>query len=326
MPLATLDRSPPPFFKQGPSAFTRLVFFSALAVFLMVADVRWRLTQPARAVVATALHPIELVLMAPGQWHAQVGRYFDGMEQAERARHQAQKQLTDQAGRLMRVQQLEKENNRLRELLALRPRIQVKAIAAEVLYDSPDPYTRKVVIDQGSTHGVELGSPVVDEVGVLGQVTRVYPLTAEVTLVTDKDAAVPVVNVRTQQRGVAYGLPQARGMELRFMAANADVQTGDELQTSGLDGVYPAGLPVARVGQVDRRADSAFARIALSPMAKPDNTRHVLLLEPTAKQLPERPAEAAQSAASATEITKGHRPGRGAKDNKDNKDNKGAKP
>jgi rod shape-determining protein MreC len=323
MPLATLDRSPPPFFKQGPSAFTRLVFFSALAVFMMVADVRWRITQPARAVVATALHPIELVLMAPGRWQAQAARYFEGLEQAEHARQLAQRQLTDQAGRLLRVQQLEQENVRMRGLLALRPRIQVKSIAAEVLYDSPDPFTRKVVIDQGSSRGVVLGSPVVDEVGVLGQVTRVYPLTSEVTLVTDKDAAVPVVNVRTQQRGVAYGLPQARGMELRFMAGNADVQVGDALHTSGLDGVYPPGLPVARVARVDRRADSAFARIALVPLALADNTRHVLLLEPTALQLPERPAEAAQPAASATEVSKGHRPGHGTKD----KDaSKGAKP
>jgi rod shape-determining protein MreC len=306
MPLVTLDRSPPPFFKQGPSAFTRLVFFSALAVFLMVADVRWRITQPARAVVATALHPLELLLMAPGRWRAEVGRYFDGLDQSDHERKLAQQQLTEQAGRLMRVQQLERENARLRELLTLRPRIQVKSLTAEVLYDSPDPYTRKVVIDQGSNHGVVLGSPVVDELGVLGQITRVYLLTSEVTLVTDKDAAVPVVNVRTQQRGVAYGLPQARGMELRFMAGNADVQTGDELQTSGLDGVYPPGLPVARVAQVDRRADSAFARIGLSPLAKPDNARHVLLLEPTAKQLPERPAEAAQAAASATDAPKGH--------------------
>ncbi len=318
MPLATLDRSPPPFFKQGPSAFTRLLFFSALAIFLMVADVRWRITQPARAVVATALRPIEVVAMTPGRWWDEGSRYFAGVDQAEQLRHQAQRQVTEQAGRLMRVTQLEQENARLRELLALRPRLEVKTLSAEVLYDAPDPYTRKVVIDRGSSHGVALGSPVVDELGVLGQVTRVYPLTAEVTLVTDKDAAVPVVNVRTQQRGVAYGLPQARGMELRFMAGNADVQTGDELQTSGLDGVYPPGLPVAKVSQVDRRADSAFARIGLKPLARPDNARHVLLLAPTAQDLPERPADAAHGAASATEIAKGHRPGH-AKD-------KGAKP
>lgn len=96
------------------------------------------------------------------------------------------------------------------------------------------------------------------------------------------------------------------------MAGNADVQVGDVLQTSGLDGVYPAGLPVAKVQQVDRRADSAFARISLVPLANPDSTRHVLLLEPTAGKMPERPADAASASASAAESTsrhgKGHHP------------------
>lgn len=291
MPLATLDRSPPPFFKQGPSAFTRLMFFSALAIFLMVADTRWKLTQPLRAVVATVLQPLQSVLLAPQSWWADAGHYMSGLEAARQEQQQSQKKAAAQAERVMRVDQLERENARLRELLALRPRVNVQSQAAEVLYDAPDPFTRKVVIDQGSRHGVVLGSPVIDDSGVLGQVTRVYPLTSEVTLVTDKDAAVPVVNGRTRQRGVAYGTPQVLGMELRFMAGNADVQVGDELQTSGLDGVYPAGLPVAKVARVDRRADSAFARIVLTPKSQPDNSRHVLLLHPVADQLPDRPSD-----------------------------------
>lgn len=305
MPLATLDRSPPPFFKQGPSAFTRLMFFSALAVFMMVADSRWKVTQPLRAVVATALNPVQEVLMAPSRWWESAGHYWSGLDEARKAQIRAQRMVTSQAERVMRVDQLERENARLRGLLGLRPRIDVSTTAAEILYDAPDPFTRKVVIDQGSRQDVVLGSPVIDESGVLGQVTRVYPLTAEVTLVTDKDAAVPVVNTRTQQRGVAYGTPQAQGMELRFMAGNADVQVGDTLNTSGLDGVYPAGLPVAKVLQVDRRADSAFARITLVPLSSPDSTRHVLLLAPTAGKMPERPADAA-SAASASDAASRH--------------------
>jgi rod shape-determining protein MreC len=312
MPLATLDRSPPPFFKQGPSAFTRLMFFSALAVFLMVADHRWRVTQPARAIMATVLHPMQEALMAPARWWQAAGHYWSGLDESRVAQGRAQQLVMAQAERVMRADQLERENARLRALLDLRPRIDVSTSAAEILYDAPDPFTRKVVIDQGSRQGVVLGSPVVDETGVLGQVTRVYPLTSEVTLVTDKDAAVPVVNLRTQQRGVAYGTPQALGMELRFMAGNADVQVGDVLKTSGLDGVYPAGLPVAKVQHVERRADSAFARISLAPLASPDSTRHVLLLEPTAGKMPERPADAASAAASATDAAsrhgKGHHP------------------
>jgi len=146
---------------------------------------------------------------------------------------------------------------------------------------------------------------VIDERGVRGQVTGVSPATSEVTLVTDKDAAVPVVNVRTRHRGVAYGLPQAGGMELRFMAGNADVQAGDELQTSGLDGIYPAGVPVAKVLRVDRRADSAFARITLQPLAQPDSSRHVLLLQPLSANLPPRPAPvAADAAAEAVSVSR----------------------
>ncbi|MDO9291516.1 MAG: rod shape-determining protein MreC [Hydrogenophaga sp.] len=305
MPLATLDSSPPPFFKQGPSAFTRLMFFSALAVFLMVADSRWKVTQPLRAVVATALHPVQEVLMTPARWWGLAGHYWSGLDESRQAQVRAQRMVTAQSERVMRVDQLERENARLRGLLALRPRIEVHSSAAEILYDAPDPFTRKVVIDQGSSQNVALGAPVLDESGVLGQVTRVYPLTAEVTLVTDKDAAVPIVNARTQQRGVAYGTPQASGMELRFMAGNADVQVGDILNTSGLDGVYPTGLPVAKVLQVDRRADSAFARITLAPLSRPDSTRHVLWLEPTASKMPERPADAA-SAASATDVAGRH--------------------
>jgi rod shape-determining protein MreC len=278
--LGTLDRTPPPFFKQGPSAFTRLMFFSSLAVFLMVADQRFNMTQPARAVIATALQPIQRGLLVPVElWH-HVGQYLTGLEQARVVQDRAEKRLAAQSMQVMRSAQLDAENMRLRDLLGLRPRITVDTVAAEALYDAPDPYTRKIVIDRGSNHQVTAGSPVMDEHGVLGQVTRVYPLTSEVTLVTDRDAAVPVIVARTQQRGVAYGRPESAGMELRFMAGNADVQVGDTLNTSGLDGVYPPGLPVARVTRVDRRADSAFARIVLTTLAKPDNPRLVLVLKP----------------------------------------------
>ena len=305
MPLATLDRTPPAFFKQGPSAFTRLMFFSALAILLMVADARWKMTQPLRVVAATLLQPVQSVLLAPVRAWEMAGHYVAGVEEARALQARSQQQLAAQAERVTRMVQLERENEALRELLALRPRIEVDTLAAEVLYDARDPYARKVVIDQGRSQGVTLGSPVIDERGVVGQVTRVYPATAEVTLVTDKDAAVPVVNVRTQHRGVAYGLPQTTGMELRFMAGNADVQAGDELQTSGLDGIYPAGVPVAKVVRVERRADSAFARIVLQPLAQPDSSRHVLLLQPMSARLPPRPeATDADAAAEAVSVSR----------------------
>ena len=167
------------------------------------------------------------------------------------------------------------------------------SLTAEVLYEAPDAYSRKVIVDRGTAHGVVAGAPVINESGVLGQVTRVYPFGSEVTLLTDKDAAIPVLNVRTQVRSAAFGRPGGVGMELRYMAGNADVQVGDLLTTSGIDGVYPPGLPVARVTSVDRRVDTSFARVGLAPAAAPDGVRYVLLLEPSGLRLPPRPDAAA---------------------------------
>ncbi len=294
MPLGTLDRTPPPFFKQGPSALSKLMFFSALALFLMVADARFNLTQQARAVLATVLYPVQWLAMRPVQLAQNGGQYFESLTTAQRLEEEARRKLALQSQRANQVEQLSLENERLRKLLALGQQLTTPAMAAEVLYDAADPYTRKVIINRGLAQGVEAGSPVIDESGVLGQVTRVYPLVSEVTLVIDREHAIPVLNTRTGARSVAYGDPSVShgGLELRFMAGNADVQEGDLLTTSGVDGVYPAGLPVARVDKVERRADSAFARIHCVPQALVGGARYVMVLKPVSGQLPERPAAA----------------------------------
>ena len=289
MPLGTLDRTPPPFFRQGPSALTRLMFFAALALFMMVADTRFKVTQPLRAVVATALNPVERVLRAPVDVWGISSDYLMGLQHALASEGQARRELAQQAERAARVEQLQQENSRLRALLDLRSALKVRSQTAEVLYDAPDPYSRKVIIDRGNRDGLVVSSPVINEVGVLGQVTRVFPYSAEVTLLTDKEAAIPVLNSRTQARSAAFGNSLGAGLELRFMAGNADVQVGDVLSTSGVDGIYPAGVPVAKVISVDRRVDTGFARIALAPLAEPDSVRHVLVLEPVGIQMPARP-------------------------------------
>jgi rod shape-determining protein MreC len=290
MPLGTLDRTPPPFFKQGPSALSKLMVFSALALFLMVADTRFKITQPLRAVVGTVLYPVQWIALRPVLAVRGAGDYFVSLHSAQKTEEDARAKLAQQAMRANQVEQLALENSRLRKLLDLRERLSTPGLAAEVLYDAADPYTRKVIIDKGVSQGVQEGSPVIDESGVLGQVTRVHPLVSEVTLITDRDQAIPVLNTRTGARSVAYGDPTGRngGLELRFMANNADVQPGDILTTSGVDGVYPAGLPVAKVDTVERRTD-AFARIACSPQALVDGARHVIVLKPVAAQIPPRP-------------------------------------
>lgn len=298
-PPGTLDRTPPPFFRQGASARSQLALCAALAVFLMVADHRLQITQPLRATLATVLLPLQRAALGPARAADLVGSYISGLEQAVAQNDTLRRQLASQSEAITRAARLEAENAELRALMGLRPATPLGTVQAEVLFEAADRYSRKVMIDRGSVAGITLASPVIHESGLLGQVTRVYPLSAEVTLLQDQQISVPVLNQRTRQRGVAFGDgADDAGMELRFVAANADVQVGDELVTSGLDGVYPPGLPVARVAQVQRQAETSFARIELTPVANADGRRHVLVL-PMKPRRADEGVEAAAAAASA---------------------------
>jgi rod shape-determining protein MreC len=289
MPLGTLDRSPPPFFKQGLSALSKLVIFSALAIFLMVADARLGMTGPLRSTLFTVLQPLQWLSLQPGRALGAVREHFASLSEAQKQAELARQELARQLLRGGQFEQLSQENQQLRELLELRPKLSAPAKAAEVIYEAADPYSQKVIIDKGITAGIAVGSPVIDAAGVIGQVTRVHPLVSEVTLVIDRELSIPVLNPRTGVRSVAYGEPSQGALELRFMASNADVQEGDLLTTSGVDGIYPAGLPVARVTQIQRQAESTFARIYCQPLARVGAARHLLVLQPLKDQLPPAP-------------------------------------
>ncbi|MDH5206084.1 MAG: rod shape-determining protein MreC [Hylemonella sp.] len=298
MHLGTLERATPSFFRQGPSALSRLLVFGALSIFLMVADTRFHIVQPLRLTVASILYPLQMAVVQPVNWVRNGAQYFASLQAAQQAEALARGELGLQALRAAQVEQLTLENERLRQLLSLRESFKTKGLAAQVLYDAADPYTRKIVIDRGALHGVVAGAPVLDERGVLGQVTQIYPSLSEVTLLSDPDQAIPVLNTRSGLRAVAFGEQGANAglLELRYLPANSDIKAGDMLTTSGVDGVYPAGLPVARVEKVERRADSAFAIIFCSPVANVTGALHVLVLDPVTDQLPAIPKQDASLA------------------------------
>jgi len=290
VPLGTLDSTPPAFFKQGPSAISKLLFFSALSILLMVADVRFNVTQPLRATLSVALYPVQWLAMLPQAFTKYSGEYLEALQDAQADAKDVRQKLLLQSQRAAQVEQLTLENKQLRALLNLQERLNTVGVVAEVLYDAADPYTRKLIINKGMTNGLKPSSPVMDEHGILGQVTRVLPLVSEVTLVTDREHSIPVLNTRTGARGVAYG--ESGGaplLELRFMATNADIEVGDQLTTSGVDGVYPPGVPVGIVTKVERRAETAFARILCEPVGRVQGARHVMVIDPLTDQLPTRP-------------------------------------
>jgi rod shape-determining protein MreC len=286
MALESLDRSTPPFFRVGFAPLTKLIFFGVLSVMLMFGDKQLQFTQPVRAGLATLILPFQWLVLQPGQALSSVGQYFESLGDAQQKMKQAQSQLLMQSLRAQQVEQLQLENQNLRQLMGLQSSVATPSLVAEVLFNVPDPYNQRIVIDKGQLKGVSLGSPVIDTGGVVGQVTRVYPLTAEVTLLTDRDQTIPVLNIRTGARNIASGdsLSGIPLVELKFVPASADVKEGDLLTTSGIDGVYPAGLQVARISHIERRVDISFARIHAKPLADM-NGRHVLVLQPTGTQV-----------------------------------------
>lgn len=290
MALDSIERSPPPSFRQGLPALTKLVLLGLLCLFLMSADHRFGLSPPIRSAISVVLAPMQWLALLPQRTNEALQDYFTGVDEARDAARQYQARTIAQAQRLQQAEQLLQENQHLRELLELRKESAGPAKAVQALYVTPDPYSHQIVIDKGALSGIATGSAVVDAAGVVGQVTRVYPLSSEVTLLTDRHQTIPVLNTRTGQRFIATGDPVALGgsLELRFVPASADLQQGDLLTTSGIDGVYPAGLQVGRVQEIDRRIDTAFARVLATPVAKARG-RHMLVLSPV-RDWPDRPA------------------------------------
>lgn len=283
-----MEYSPPPLFKQGASARAKVVFFSLIALILLVADSRLRSLTMIRQVVGTMLYPLQVVAMLPRDAAYMVGDYFTSLSALQKENKLLKQQQVVNAAVLQQVHQFSAENDQLRKLLAANERVPIKSVMSEILYDARDAFTRKIVVDRGMQHGVEPGQPVIDDVGVVGQVTRVFPFTSEVTLLTDKDQAIPVQVVRSGLRSIAYGQGHSGALDLRFMPTNADIKSGDILVTSGIDGVYPPGLAVAKVTNVETKSSDTFAHISCQPMAGIDRNRQLLILLVDTR-LPSRP-------------------------------------
>lgn len=284
-----MDYGPPPLFNQGVSARARLVFFSLLAVALIVVDSRARLLETVRVGVGVVMYPLQRAALLPREVADRIGDFFTTVASLTRENERLKRAAVEQAQAVQQAQALAVENERLRKLLGARERIGNGAILAQALYESRDRFSRKLVLDVGSQAGVQLGSPVIDELGVVGQVTRVFPLTAEVTLITDKEHSIPVQILRNGLRGVAFGGVEPGTLDLRFMASNADVANGDAVVTSGIDGVYPPGLAVATVIRVERAAKDQFARIVLAPAAGVHSHTTLLVLQMDRSQIPPPP-------------------------------------
>jgi rod shape-determining protein MreC len=289
-----MEYTPPPFFNRGPPPVVRLLLCCLLSIALLISDARYQYLDGVRQVVAVIVYPLQRLAAAPAAIFNRISEFFFTQSALRADNARLSEENLRNASTLQKYDALAAENAHLRQLLEVRQRAPETALAAEVLYAGRDRFARKVIIDKGSQEGVRAGQPAIDQIGVVGQVTRVYPWLSEITLITDKDQVVPVQNMRNGLRAVIGGTGADEQLELKFIPLNGDFQNGDRLVTSGVDGVYPPGLPVAEVSNVERNAAHRFARITCKPLAGVASHRQVLIVnwEGKAPPLPAEPEKA----------------------------------
>lgn len=282
-------------FKRGPTAEFRLFIFVVLSLALLVVDSRWRVLDPAREVVSVGLYPFQRAVMMPRDAISALGNWTDAASLARTEKEALQRQRIELAQIATHAAQLSAENQQLRRLLSVADMVVQPSVAVEVLYEPPNAFTRHLVFDKGRNSGILPGMPVIDEGGVVGQIVRVTPFTSEAALLTDDKVSIPVQVLRNGLRLIAFGGYPGGKVEVRYLTNDTDIQSGDVLVTSGVGGLFPAGLSVATVDEIQRDSASGFSSAVATPLSHPERYRHFLVLRVEAAQ-----AEAAKDESDGT--------------------------
>ena len=265
-------------FRRGPTAELRLLVLVLLSVALLVTDARWRVLDPARQAISVLLYPFQRFVMAPRDAVANVNNWFDAAREVRTEKEALQRQRIELAQISTHAALLAAENQQLRRLLNVAEMVSQPSVAVEVLYEPPNAFTHHLVFNKGGTSGIEPGMPVIDDGGVVGQIVRITPFTSEAALITDEKVSVPVQVLRNGLRLIAFGGGVNGNVEVRYLAPNADVVPGDTLITSGIGGLFPAGLSVARIDEIVQDPASGFAVAMATPLSHPERYRHFLVL------------------------------------------------
>ncbi|MBW8369429.1 MAG: rod shape-determining protein MreC [Thiobacillus sp.] len=261
--------------RLGPTA--RLLIWLLIGLGCAVLDSRYHMLDGLRSGISLLLQPVRETLRAPSEVAAELGGFFTRHRLLQKERDTLQAERAQLLVSVNAAKELRRENAELRALLQMKTRPGQQVVHAAQMYQGHDWFAQRITLDQGGRAGLRSGLPVVDATGLVGQVTRVYPGSSEVTLVSSREQLTPVFIERTGQRGLAAGSGQSQ-LELRYMPAQTDIRPGDRLLTSGIDRVYPAGIPVARVSRVSRSQSGPYLRVECLPLAGLDRSRAVLVL------------------------------------------------
>ena len=274
-----------PLLNRGPSLGVRALLLCFLSVLLMVLDHQQGTLANLRNGISVAVYPVRFLVNLPFS----VARWADdslaSRDQLINTNATLQGQLLQQNARLQKLAALEAENRSLRAMMQSSAEIADEVKVTEIISVALDPFQHRVVIDKGTLEGAYQGQALIDEQGVMGQITRAEPFSSEAILISDPSHAIPVEINRNGLRSIVVGSGEVERLTLPFLPNNADVETGDLLVTSGLGGKFPAGYPVGIVETVEVKPGEPFALVMARPTAALNRSRRMLMIWPT--ELPE---------------------------------------
>ena len=269
-----------PIFGRGPSLQLRLFLSIALSATLMLVDSRLDTFSHARYILNSAVAPIQYVADLPRTMFDGFYERFNSRQQLIENNISLKRDVLLLKSDLVLLRQYQEENKRLRELLGSSFIRDEKKVVTEVMAVESSPYRYQIVIDKGHTDGVYVGQPVINENGIVGQVTLVAAHNSRVLLLVDSNSSIPVQVARNDIRVIASGDGDPDAIYLEHISLSTDIQVGDLLVTSGLGGLYPEGYPVGYVSEVDNNNSRRFAKIKAEPVVDFDRLRYLLLIWP----------------------------------------------
>lgn len=265
-------------FQNRASLIIRTIIMISLSIVLMVADHRWNHLETLRQGLSSLIYPLKYTINIPAefvQWIDEASTSHEQLSEDNRKLHA--EQLLYQV-RLQKMNTLELENQRLRRLLGTPRKTSERVLIAEIFSVDQNPYKRLISINKDFDDGAYIGQAIIDANGIMGQIIHVENNASTVMLISDSNHALPIQLNRTGLRGTVFGSGDSSKLELRFIPHNADINVGDIVSSSGLGGRFPPNYPVGVINKIERPAGEPFARIDITPSAKLDQSREVLML------------------------------------------------
>jgi len=270
-------------FNKGPSLLSKLLLLTFISIILMGVDFRFHYLKEIRQLTNVFTKPLHAVLNLPNDIYNVTTQYFSNQSRLIHENETLKIDIDGLKGDLQRLDFIDQENDRLRNLLEVKNTHKFKTEAVSIIYSRFDPFNQKIIIDGGQNKDFQPGQPVIDALGLVGQISSVFPETSEVTLIIDKKMSVPIQIQRNGLRAITNGNGQSETISLSYLPNSVDVVKGDILKTSGIDTIYPEGIAVAEVLEIIHNPKLPFAKIICKPLSAIRNHSHVLVVTPINK-------------------------------------------